>query len=224
MKQPFSKLPCALQASLVLAGTYVLTIIAISFSAPGVRNFFHEEHWTFKGMKIGFFAMMVLGCGLGYCFPAATRKCLSSIIAAFLAAFSVIGCFLFVVGTHLSVPNEIKLADCPGSVANVHLSAPKGRQYILLLHSPSLGYVTNVSYVSSYKFTGHLRITSNSSQITDIPLNSDKMPVFPSELNLGAVSLQGGKDYDLYIEFNPPPPPSSSISLHWMQNAADKGE
>jgi hypothetical protein len=116
------------------------------------------------------------------------------------------------------------LADCASNIVNMHLTAPRGRHYGLFLDGLPAGNMTNGNYISSYQFTGQLWIATDKSPTVDLPLNSDKMSVFPGELNLGPVNLDEGKDYEIRIEFNPPPPPASSISLYWMENEADREE
>jgi hypothetical protein len=152
---------------------------------------------------------------------------------AILAVMLILGCVFFVFRTHLSFPHEMKLADCTNGVVNIRLNVPKGHNFALLLNVPGSVGMTNGSLVSSYKFTGHIRIKSRNSLIIDIPINSDKMSPISSgfiltgggfQPNIPSLNqlIQTQKEYDLEIEFNPPPPPSSSISLYWKENAAEK--
>lgn len=206
---------------MVLAGITVL--FGIVASTPAYWDLFHAKLWTYAGIRETFLGVILLGMLLGWFFPVKVKKyCPAFVVVPAIILFLLANAYL-VIGEHKPTPQEVKLADCSGNIANIHLVAPKGRHYVLDLKGVPLGHMTNGSYISSYQFTGHLWIRSNS-QTNDIPLDSDKMFAFPGGLVLSPISLTGGKQYDLRLEFNPPPPPSSFISLYWMQIQADRKE
>jgi hypothetical protein len=213
----FCKLLNGFKAAMVLAG------IVILFSIAG-QEFLFSKRWTYAGIHETFLAVILLGLLLGWCFPVKVKKyCRAIFVVPSIVLFLVVNLYL-AIGEHKSTPREIKLADCSERIVNIHLTAPGGRHYVLFLSGLPAGHMTNGNYISSYKFTGHLLVMTDKSQTMSIALNSDKMFASPGELNLGPVNLEAGKDYDLKIEFDPPPPPSSFISLYWMQSYADQKE
>jgi hypothetical protein len=234
MKPSFSRFESSFKCAIIFGGIYAFVITLVGFWGPALRLFFHTAKGTNAGIKDAFFLIAILGFILGYFLPAQFWKRCPEIVVSFSAVFLVIGCMLFLVGTHKSIPFETKLADCTNGIVNIHLHVPKGHRYALELDAPGTTRMTNGSLISSYKFTGTIRIKSGTSLIADVPMNSDKMMVFPSSYFLTGGPktdipdlnqfIHSGNNYDLEIKFDPPPPPSSSVSLYWMQNAAEKGE
>lgn len=216
----FDKLLNGFKAAMVLTGTVILFSIAANL--PIWREFFFIKQWRYVGIRETFWAAILLGLILGWCFPVKVNQyCRAIFVVPSIVLFLAANLYL-AIGERKSAPREIKLADCSGNIVNAHLTAPSGRHYVLFLNGLPAGYMTNGNYISSYKFTGQLLVMTGKSQTMSITLNSDKMSASPGELNLGPVNLEGGKDYDLKIKFNPPPPPSAFISLYWMQSYADQ--
>jgi hypothetical protein len=205
---------------MVLSGVIILLGIITTLSGNG--DLFRASQWTYAGIHEIFLAVILLGLFLGWCFPAKIKKYCPALFVAWSVALFLLANLYLAIGEHKEIPQEMKLVDCSGKTLNIRLAAPKGRRYGLVLEGLPEGRMTNGNYISSYKFTGHLRITTRPSETIQIPLDSDTMSASPGELNLGPVNLRAGKDYDLQIEFDPPPPTASFISFYWAQSYADR--
>ena len=133
----------------------------------------------------------------------------------------------------VSVPHTVKLLDCTNSVINFHITVPKGHAYHLELNTPEIHAAPNGTVTSSYKFSGHIRISNGATLITDFPIGSDKAWLTASGFVLTGVDFQtpsvpqlgqlipAQKDYDIQITLDPLPPPSSSIWLYCLQSRMD---
>ncbi len=131
-------------------------------------------------------------------------------------------------------PLSLKLADCTNNVVNIHLEIPAGHDYRLDLNTPETQVLTNEGTSSSYNFSGHLRISRNGALIADLPIGSDKAwrngswygltGVGMQNTNVPPLSkfLQAHKSYDFEINFEPPPPPASSIWLYCLESVKDR--
>lgn len=140
----------------------------------------------------------------------------------------------------IEIPKKIKLADCTNSPVKIYLKAPAGRKYFLVLDTPQIEVATNGKLISSYTFSGRIRIAKDNKVIADMPIASDhalltmlnnadspygyELTGFSEDTNMPSLSglVQARANYDLEINFNPTPPPSSSIWLHWLQTAKDQ--
>jgi hypothetical protein len=134
----------------------------------------------------------------------------------------------------VSVPHAVKLLNCTNSVVKIHLKVPKGHAYHLELNTPGVQAMPNGTVTSSYKFSGHIRISNGVSLVADFPIGYDKAWLTGSCFVLTGVSfqntnvpmlsqfIQAQKSYDIEITFDPSPPPSSSIWLYWLQSAKDR--
>jgi hypothetical protein len=214
------KLLSGLMAAMALVG--MVTLLGIAANAPAFKDFFHAGQWTYAGIHETFLATVLLGLLLGWFFPAKVKRyCPALVVAPSVVLFLLVN-FYLAIGEHKPAPQEIKLADCSGKTLDAHLTAPRGRHYVLFLNGLPLGQMVNGSYASSYNFTGKLRVTTDKSRTIEVPLDSGKMFVSPGKLDLGPINLTSGKDYEIHIEFNPAPPSSSFISLYWMQSYADR--
>ena len=133
----------------------------------------------------------------------------------------------------VSIPRREKLADFTNGVVNIHLMVPQGHGFRFDLNTPGTHSTPNGGVNSSYKFSGHIRIASDSSLITDFAIGSDKAWLTASDFVLTGIGLQNTntpplsqfiqaqKDYDIQITLNPPPPPATSIWLYWLQSRRD---
>jgi hypothetical protein len=223
--------------ALVLASIYILIIIAISYvsvllpySGPALQKLAHTSQWTFGGIKRAFYAVAVFGFVLGCYLPHIIRKRFTPKVVGFSVMLLIVGCFMYNYAGAVSTPREIKLADCTNNIVNIHLKPPQGHAYHLDLRPPGIQSMPNGTVNSSYKFSGHIRISSGASLITDFPISSDKARLTASGFVLTGVGLQNTnvpplsqfiqaqKDYDIQITFDPQPPPLSSIWLYWYQD------
>jgi hypothetical protein len=120
----------------------------------------------------------------------------------------------------VSVPKTIKLSDCTNSMIEIQLKAPKGHGYQFELLTPEAQTTTNGLIISSYKFSGRIRILKGTSVIADLPIVPDKVEFIESGFILAGADtqnntvslgqfLQPQKDYDIQITLDPRPPPSS---------------
>ncbi|MGH7977044.1 MAG: hypothetical protein ACREDS_01810 [Limisphaerales bacterium] len=144
-----------------------------------------------------------------------------------IASFGVIGVlfawFLHTYASYVEVPQKIKLADCTNSVTNIHFKVPKGHDYFIQMDVPGMQQMPNGTVISSYKFSGNIHISDGTAMVTDFPISSEKAwsissgfvitGISPQNTNAPSLNqlIQAQKVYDLKIELNPPPPPSSSI-------------
>jgi hypothetical protein len=135
-------------------------------------------------------------------------------------------------GTELP-PINLKLADCTSNVVNVHLKIPPGHDYQLNLKAPETQVSAGGETNSSYKFSGHLRISNNGSLIADLPISSDKTGqngwyglAGAGTLNTNVPPLskliKSHNSYDFEINFEPPPPPGSSIWFYCLVYVKDQ--
>jgi hypothetical protein len=133
----------------------------------------------------------------------------------------------------VSVPHTMKLSDCTNSTVSIHLEVPKGHAYHLELNTPEVQAKPDGTVSSTYKFSGHIRISSGASLIADLPIGSDKAWLTASGFVLTGAGLQNTavpavgqfiqpqKNYDIQITLNPPPPPLTSVWLYWLQSRID---
>jgi hypothetical protein len=159
--------------------------------------------------------------------------------AVLVAVFSIpiiLGAWVLdAIGSRVSTPHAVKLADCTNQVMNIHVRTPRGHAYQLELHVPEIQFVpSSGKSVSSYKFSGHLRVSTAGAQLADLPIGSDIACLTESGFVLTGVGLQNtnapplnqflqsGKDYDFEIGLIPPPPTNASIWLYWRESQIDK--
>jgi len=123
----------------------------------------------------------------------------------------------------------MKIIDCTNKVTKVRFKFPKGRGCDLMLATASSP--TNA-------FSGHIRITSGTIAVIDFPIRAEQRPwlqrygvpisfiLTGDSMNTNSPPLyqfvQAQKDYDIEIVFDQPPPPSTSIWLHWQQAYKDR--
>ncbi|MGA2868519.1 MAG: hypothetical protein ABSF34_05095, partial [Verrucomicrobiota bacterium] len=129
-------------------------------------------------------------------------------VAGFGILAILFGWFLYVYASHVEVPQKLKLVDCSTSTTKIHLKIPKGHYYRIVLVLPSGS--TNV-------FSGRINISDEISAITNISIGS-------SQIEQQCNFLHEQSNYDLEINFDQLPPPSTSIELHWLQTQQDKAE
>jgi hypothetical protein len=131
------------------------------------------------------------------------------------------------------IPHSIKLVDCTNSILKVHLKVPKGRGYNLVLGMPG----SEMAEKFPYKFSGRIQIIEDKSSIIDFPIGSELIQSCNwlngesgfiltgfRNTNCPALSqfIHPQKDYDIEIDFDQSPPPSTSIWLFWLQAYKDK--
>lgn len=131
---------------------------------------------------------------------------------------------------HVGVPHTLKLADCTNNIINIHLKVPEGHGYRLDLVASDSKPSPSGYRVSSYKFSGRIRISSRGSLISDFAIGSDTAGQAGGSFiltgdatynrNVPPLSqfVEAQKDYDLQVTLNPMPPPSSSILLYWLRS------
>lgn len=223
----------------VVCITLLLVVGAIGEGYPFIGHAIdkHTKRWaldqSYAPLAIVSSIGFILGAIASVRYPQVVQKWFSS---ALTLGVVMSACFWLLdsVAARLSVPHTIKLADCTNSIVNFQLNAPRGHGYQLELLTPGAQTTTpNGSIISSYKFSGHVRISSGTSLIADLPIACDKTEFIPSAgFILAGVNsrnatvplgqfLQPQKDYDIKIVFDPAPPPSSSICLYWLQSRMD---
>ena len=228
---------------LLFSGVYIILVFAISYAArilPAngltLQKFFCMNKWTFQGIHAGF--IVVVGVGVtsgaivGWQCSRVTQKWF--VPAAMLGIPAIlVGWFLYTYAIRVSIPENMKLADCTNNIVNVHLKVPKGHAYHLELRMPEIHAMPNGVVASTYKFTGRVRISSEASLITDFPIGSDRAwltadgfvltGVGSQSTNVPALSqfFQAQKGYHIEITLNPAPPPSTSLWLYWLQSRID---
>lgn len=222
-------------------GIYIILAIASLFTSLWIPLVTYAFLITIPFPKAVFITTgsigFILGLVLRRRFPIIQRGVLPLIIALVMLVVP-LGCWrLLVHKMWMGVeypPQELKLADCTNNVMNIHLKIPRGHGYQFELLTPGAQTTTpNGSIISSYKFSGRIRILSGTSLVADLPIGPDKVEFIESGSILTGVSsqntsvslgqfLQPRKDYDIKITFDPPPPPSSSIWLYWLQSAKDR--
>lgn len=131
------------------------------------------------------------------------------------------------------LPLELKLADCTNNMLHIHLEIPIGHAYQLELKGPGIGVLTRGEWMSSYKFSGHMRVLYHGSLLADVPISSDKAWLTGSSYVLTGAGIQNtnvpplskfiqpNRTYDFEISFEPPPPPASSVWLYWLRSGTD---
>lgn len=180
--------------------------------------------------KTVFFVMGSIGFILGLLlrrrFPIIQRGVLPLVIALIMLVVSLgwRGLLIHKIWMETELPPlNLKLADCTNDVMNIHLKIPKGHAYQLDLNTPRMRVLPGGEWASPYKFSGHLRISSNGSLTADLPIGSDKARLTPSGYVLtGIDSIQANKTYDFEISFEPSPPPGSSIWLYCLVSVRDQ--
>jgi len=233
-KEIFLIVKSGIIGALALTGICIILFI-ISFA---IREPFISHLYSKTFAKCSLKGLFIATTGLGFILGIIARRRLtlkSEIIL--IAVFSVpliIGAWMLdAIGMRVSVPHTMKLSDCTNGVLNIHLMVPKGHVYHLELNTPAVQTMPNGTVTSSYKFSGHIRISSKASLVTDFAISSDTAWLIPSGFaltdpswqNTNSLSLgrfiQSQKDYDIQVTLDPPPPPASSIWLYWVQSRMD---
>jgi len=231
----FSIIKSGITGALALTGICILLIIfANAIRVEFISHLYAQSvaKCSPKNLLIGSSAIgFLLGLVVRRRFPAIQKGIAPIAIAAIpviVGAWLIDSC-----AAHVSSPYSMKLADCTNRVVDIQLKAPKGHGYQFQLHTPEARTTTpNGLMVSSYKFSGRIRISNGTALIADLPIDPDKVEMIESGFVLAGVDsqsttvplgqfLQPQKDYDIKITFDPPPPPSSSIWLYWLQSRRD---
>ena len=180
------------------------------------------------------FTGLIAGIIIGLLKPQIINK-YATLIIFFALPTLIVAWFIYETGIRVSTPHSIKLADYTSNAISIHLQVPKGHAYQLELQVPGIQFSpSNGKSVSSYKFSGHLRILTAGAQFADLSIGSDKAWLIWSGYVLTGVGLQNtnvlplsdfiqsDKSYDFEISLDPAPPPSSSIWLYWREAKIDK--
>ena len=228
-----------------MASIYCVTILLVSYGGcllpafnSSIQNFFFTSKWTLNGLKNCFivvvFTGLIAGIIIGLLKPQIINK-YATLIIFFALPTLIVAWFIYATGIRVSTPHSIKLADYTSNAISIHLQVPKGHAYQLELQVPGIQFSpSNGKSVSSYKFSGHLRILTAGAQFADLSIGSDKAWLIRSGYVLTGVGLQNtnvlplsdfiqsDKSYDFEISLDPAPPPSSSIWLFWREAKIDK--
>lgn len=224
-----------------VTGALALTSICIILFAVGlvVREPFISRLYSETLAKCSFEGTLIAAMGVGFVLGLVMRRRFPiiqrGIVLLACAAIPLIaGVWLLnAYAIRVSVPHTVKLLDCTNSVINFHITVPKGHAYHLELNTPEIHAAPNGTVTSSYKFSGHIRISNGATLITDFPIGSDKAWLTASGFVLTGVDfqntsvpqlgqfIQAQKDYDIQITLDPLPPPSSSIWLYCLQSRMD---
>jgi hypothetical protein len=231
----FSIVKSGITGALALTGICIILFIIGYATRGSFVSYLYAQ--TFA--KCSLEGLFIATSGLGFILGLIIRRRLpiiqKGIAPMAVAAIPLIvgACLLHTVAKHFSLPHSIKLLDCTNSEVDIQLKAPKGHGYQFELLTPGTQTTTpNGSKISSYKFSGHIRISSGTTLIADLPVSPDKIEFISSGFILAGVDsqnttvplgqfLQSQKDYSIKITFDPPPPPSSSIWLYWLQSRMD---
>jgi hypothetical protein len=234
LKEFFLIVKSGVTGALALTGIcIILFLIGFAYRGQFISHLYQQ---TFARCSLE--GLFITTSSLGFILGIIARRRLTLkneiiLIAVFSVPLIIGAWFLHTVATHFSLPQSMKLMDCTNSEINIRLKAPKGHGYKFELLTPgALTTTPNGSKISSYKLSGHIRISSGPSLIADLSLTPDKVEFIDSGFILAGVDsqnttvtldqfLQPQKDYDIKIIFNPPPPPSSSIWLYWLQSRRD---
>ena len=236
-KEPAAIIKSGIVGALALPGICIILIIVanlmsaalpfIAYPIAKLQTKYTLEELLITSGSIGF----VLGMTVRRRLPVIHKGIVPLVIAAVPL---IIGAWLLnAYAIRVSIPRHMKLADCTNSVVKFHLNVPKGYDYTLGLNTSGVQQMPNGTLTSSYKFSGHIRIASGAVFITDFPFDSDRTLLIASgfiltgikgqSTNLPTLSgfIQAQRAYDIEITFDPPPPRSSSIWLHWLQTIKD---
>jgi hypothetical protein len=179
----------------------------------------------------------ILGLILRWRFPIIQRGIFPLVIAIIMVAFPLgfIAWVYYKATMQVDYPpQEAKLADCTNYPVNIHLKIPRGHAYQLELKTPETQIAPNGDRMSSYKFSGYVRISNNGVLLADIPIGSDKAWLTASSYVLTGVDLQNTnvpplskfiqseQVYDFEINLEPPPPSAFSLWLYWREAKIDK--
>jgi hypothetical protein len=237
--EQFKKLALgSVAGALLFAGIYIIVVIGTSYmpvllpaTGPIVQNLMRMDKWTFDGLRNVFFVAAIAGVIFGLfvvkLYPAKLQKLL--LPAGLAIPLILIGLFLYTYAGHVEAPRSIKIADATNSTVNIHLHVPKGKLYSLWAGT-----------TTAYPFSGRIRVLEGVSVVGEFPLmggSGDGNQVPNGGYCFGLTDfwnttsnrtswnqiIKPQKDYDLQIIFDQPPPPSTSIWLHWLQAWKDKG-
>jgi len=151
-------------------------------------------------------AGFVLGIVFASQFPNRIRKW-SGLAALLSVPVICLGSCIFVYSRNVEFPRSVKLAAC-SRVTSIQFTVPKGRYYRLIL-SGATPYSNTLS--------GHINIASGQTAITNFTVVFD-------QTGLLCTFFKAQSNYNLEIQFDQPPPPSSSIWLNWLQPYKDLGK
>lgn len=242
MKQKISLKEIALVLKSGLVGALVLSgmFIALFLLAFAYRNEFISRLYQGTLAKCSFQELLLATSSIGFILGMVARRHLTLkkevvLIAVFSIPLLIGAWMLDAVGSRVSIPHSLKLADCTNNAVSIHLKVPKGHAYQLELQMPEIQFSpSNGKSVSLYKFSGRLRILTAGAQLADFSISSDKALLTGSGYVLTGVGLQNtnvpplsdflqsNKSYDFEISFEPTPPPSSSVWLYWREAKIDK--
>jgi hypothetical protein len=136
----------------------------------------------------------------------------------------------------IAVPHSEKLADCTNGVTNFRLKVPNGHAYNIFLSLPGIQAKPDGTVVSTYEFSGQMRILKGTSLIADFAIGREQAWLTASGFVLTGVGLQNTnapplslfikpqETYDVEIILHPAPPPLSSIWLYYLENARDRNQ
>ena len=222
----------------LLLGICVASVFVTDVSGALVPYVGHiYSKWTLDGI----YAVYIAAGSVGFVVGCLIAKRHSHIIRQWYPLAIVLGIPMILclwvayeVATHFVSPRNMKLADYTNNTIKVNLKVPKGHGYYLELATPEVRRMPNGTSISSYIFSGHVRISSGAASIADFPISSDRALLTSSGFILTGWGVQNTNspplsrfirsqaDYDIEITFDPPPPPSSSVWLHWQQAAKDR--
>lgn len=194
-----------------LSVVLVLFISGAGAALPYLGHFIEKwtRQWTLEGPYTVFVAA---GC-VGFVFGAFVGKRHIHIIRKWFSAAIIGGMpmifilwLVYACANGVQRPREIKLADCTNSVIRVHIEAPKGHFYRLVFKTPPGS--TNI-------FSARVNILCDTLVVTNFPIDFNQTEAQCSFLHAQTA-------YDIEIKFDPMPPSSTSVWLHWLQAYKDR--
>lgn len=229
---PVAAIRNGIAGALALTGVcLLLLLVAVMFSAPSPLVAKVIDRCTLPEVLVATCTIgFVLGVALTRQLPIAQKGVLPLAVAAIPLIAGVY--LLDTVTKRVSVPKTIRLANPTDGTTKLHLKVPTGRGFTLGLHVS--GEQPNKSSISSYKFSGRIRIAKRDSLVTDFPVGSDSTLSASGDYALTGVErnhtngppalsqfIRPGEDCDIQITLDPQPPPSSFFWLHWLQPVKD---
>ena len=191
----------------------VILILLVSGAGASLPFIGHViETWTRQWTLEGIYTVFITASFMGFILGAFFSKKHLQVVQKWFSSALILGiamtfCLWLFYGyaSHVEFPRNLKLADCTNTTT-IHLKVPKGRYYRLVLTMPSGS--TNV-------FSGRINISDGVSTVTNLSIGFNQME---QQCNF----FHAQSNYDINITFDQPPPPSTSIWLHWLQAYKDR--
>jgi hypothetical protein len=239
LKEVVSIIKSGLVGAIALAGLCIISVIA--FARSQAFSSLVETICKIVPSLLGLFAIIggigfIIGLGLRKRFPVIQRGILPLVIAFIMLALPLgfVGWLYHKAALQVEYPaQQLKLADCTNNVVSFHLNAPRGHNHQLELRLSGVASSSGHE-AGSYNVSGHLRISSGGTLLTDLPISSDQTWLSGDGYILTIVGLQktngftlskliqSHKDYDFQITLDSKPPTNSSIWIEWWESKIDK--